>query len=141
VIPSKSIPQGMAALVAFNAGADLETNTQAMTAAIGQVKTGLVTRAVRDTRMGDVEIKEGDFIGIAEKEIVTAGTDLLESAKALLNCLVDEETGIVTIFLGEGAEEEQAEALQEVLAEAHPDVEVEILAGGQPLYPFIFSVE
>ncbi|MBR8658227.1 DAK2 domain-containing protein [Brevibacillus sp. NL20B1] len=141
VIPSKSIPQGMAALVAFNAGADLETNTQAMTAAIGQVKTGLVTRAVRDTRMGDVEIKEGDFIGIAEKEIVTAGTDLLESAKALLNCLVDEETGIVTIFLGEGAEEEQAKALQEVLAEAHPDVEVEILAGGQPLYPFIFSVE
>ncbi|MGI6187046.1 DAK2 domain-containing protein [Brevibacillus sp. MCWH] len=141
VIPSKSIPQGMAALVAFNAGADLETNTQAMTAAIGQVKTGLVTRAVRDTRMGDVEIKEGDFIGIAEKEIVTAGTDLLESAKALLNCLVDEETGIVTIFLGEGVEEEQAEALQEVLAEAHPDVEVEILAGGQPLYPFIFSVE
>jgi uncharacterized protein len=141
VIPSKSIPQGMAALVAFNAGADLETNTQAMTVAIGQVKTGLVTRAVRDTRMGDVEIKEGDFIGIAEKEIVTAGTDLLESAKALLDRLVDEETGIVTVFLGEGAGEEQAEELQQALAEAHPDVEVEILVGGQPLYPFIFSVE
>jgi uncharacterized protein len=141
VIPSKSIPQGMAALVAFNAGADLETNTQAMTAAIGQVKTGLVTHAVRDTRMGDVEIKEGDFIGMAEKEIVTAGSDLLESAKALLARLVDEETGIVTVFLGEGAGEEQAEELRQALAEAHPDVEVEILVGGQPLYPFIFSVE
>lgn len=141
VIPSKSIPQGMAALVSFNAGADLAANEAAMKRAIAQVKTGMVTHAVRDTRMGDVEIKEGDYIGIAEKEIVTSGPDLMESAASLLMEMVDEDTEIVTFFLGEGATQDQAEALEAVLTETYPDVEVEIQAGGQPLYPFIFSVE
>ncbi len=141
VIPSKSIPQGMAALIAFNAGVELEANRQAMTAAIEQVKTGLVTTSVRDTKMGEVEIKQGDFIGIAEKEIVTSGPDMMESARALLRNLVDDETGIVTIFCGEDVSEEQGEALQTMLADEYPDVEVEVQVGGQPLYPFIFSVE
>lgn len=141
VVPSKSIPQGMAALVAFNAGAELEANEAAMKKAVASVKTGMVTHAVRDTRMGDVEIKEGDYIGIAEKEIVTAGPDLMESAKTLLLELVDEDTEIVTLFLGEGATQAHAEALEAAVSDAYPDVEVEILVGGQPLYPFIFSVE
>ncbi|MDR7317349.1 DAK2 domain-containing protein [Brevibacillus nitrificans] len=141
VVPSKSIPQGMAALVAFNREAGIEANTIAMNKAIASVKTGMVTHAVRDTRMGDVEIKEGDYIGIAEKEIVTAGPDLLQSAQTLLLDLVDEDAEIVTMFLGEGATQEVAEALEAALAEAYPDVEVEIQDGGQPLYPFIFSVE
>jgi DAK2 domain fusion protein YloV len=141
VVPSKSIPQGMAALVAFNRDAGIEANTIAMNKAIASVKTGMVTHAVRDTRMGDVEIKEGDYIGIAEKEIVTAGPDLLQSAQTLLLDLVDEDAEIVTLFLGEGATQEMAEALEAALAEAYPDVEVEIQDGGQPLYPFIFSVE
>jgi DAK2 domain fusion protein YloV len=141
VIPSKSIPQGMAALIAFNAGVDLEANKEAMSAALAQVKTGMVTTSVRDTKMGDVEIKQGDYIGIAEKEIVTSGPDLIESAKALLRELIDDETGIVTIFLGEEASEEDGETLQAMLADEYPDVEVEVQTGGQPLYPFIFSVE
>ncbi|KQL44248.1 hypothetical protein AN963_22765 [Brevibacillus choshinensis] len=141
VIPSKSIPQGLAALVAFNGAAEIEANTTAMKKAIASVKTGMVTNAVRDTRMGDVEIKEGDYIGIAEKEIVTAGPDLMASAVTLLLELVDEDAEIVTMFLGEGATQEQAEALEAALADAYPDVEVEIQDGGQPLYPFIFSVE
>lgn len=141
VVPSKSIPQGMAALVAFNRDAGIEANTVAMNKAIASVKTGMVTHAVRDTRMGDVEIKEGDYIGIAEKEIVTAGPDLLQSAQTLLLDLVDEDAEIVTMFLGEGATQEMAEALEAALADAYPDVEVEIQDGGQPLYPFIFSVE
>jgi DAK2 domain fusion protein YloV len=141
VVPSKSIPQGMAALVAFNAGAELEANEAAMKKAVASVKTGMVTHAVRDTRMGDVEIKEGDYIGIAEKEIVTAGPDLMESAETLLLELVDEDTEIVTLFLGEGATQAHAEALEAAVSDAYPDVEVEILVGGQPLYPFIFSVE
>ena len=141
VIPSKSIPQGLAALIAFHADAELEANAKSMEKAISQVKTGMVTHAVRDTRMGDVEIAEGDYIGIAEKEIVTAGPDLMESAATLLKQLVDDETEIVTIFLGEEATEEQAEALQTTVTDAYPDVEVEIQEGGQPLYPFIFSVE
>ncbi|MED4581815.1 DAK2 domain-containing protein [Brevibacillus choshinensis] len=141
VIPSKSIPQGLAALVAFNGAAEIEANTTAMKKAIASVKTGMVTHAVRDTRMGDVEIKEGDYIGIAEKEIVTAGPDLMASAVTLLLELVDEDAEIVTMFLGEGATQEQAEALEAALADAYPDVEIEIQDGGQPLYPFIFSVE
>ncbi|MDF2682087.1 MAG: hypothetical protein K0R47_3277 [Brevibacillus sp.] len=141
VIPSKSIPQGLAALVAFNGAAEVEANTTAMKKAIASVKTGMVTHAVRDTRMGDVEIKEGDYIGIAEKEIVTAGPDMMASAVTLLLELVDEDAEIVTMFLGEGATQEQAVALEAALADAYPDVEVEIQDGGQPLYPFIFSVE
>lgn len=141
VIASKSIPQGMAALVAFRADAGPKENEAAMTRAIAHVKTGMVTSAVRDTRMGDVEIREGDYIGIAEKEIVTAGSDLLQTAKELLLEMVDEETEIVTIFRGQEATQEQAEALEAALAAACPDVEAEIQYGGQPLYPFIFSVE
>lgn len=141
VIPTKSIPQGMAALVAFNGAAEAEANASAMKKAIASVKTGMVTHAVRDTRMGDVEIKEGDYIGIFEKEIVTAVPDLMESAQALLMEMVDEDAEIVTMFLGEGATEEMAEALEASLADKYPDVEVEIQDGGQPLYPFIFSVE
>jgi len=141
VIPTKSVPQGMAALVAFNGGASLEENTTAMTDAIASVKTGQVTYAVRDTKMGDVDIKEGDYIGIAEKEIVTSQSDLMGTAKALLRELVDEDTSIVTIITGEGSKPEQAEALALLLSVDFPDADVEILAGGQPLYPFIFAVE
>jgi len=141
VIPTKSIPQGLAALVAFNGAAGAEANAAAMKRAIANVKTGMVTHAVRDTRMGDVEFKEGDYIGIAEKEIVTACPDLQQSAVALLMEMVDEDSEIVTVFIGEGATQEQAEALEAALADAYPNVEVEIQEGGQPLYSFIFSVE
>ncbi|MGC5327216.1 DAK2 domain-containing protein [Brevibacillus sp. SYSU BS000544] len=141
VIPTKSVPQGMAALVAFNGGADLDSNEQGMTAAANAVKTGLVTFAVRDTQMGEVTIKQDDFIGIADGKILVAEPDMMESAKGLLNQLVDEDAGLVTIIFGEGASEDQAAELEEMLSEAFPDVEVEIYAGNQPLYPFIFSVE
>ncbi|MBO8162341.1 MAG: DAK2 domain-containing protein [Brevibacillus sp.] len=141
VVPTKSVPQGMAALVAFNGGADLESNLLAMGEASKQVKTGMVTHAVRDTQMGDVQIKEGDFIGLADGTIVTAERELMKSAEGLLKMLVDEETEIVTILYGEDATKEQAEELQALLADVYPDVEVEVLPGGQPLYPFIISVE
>ncbi|WP_139489792.1 DAK2 domain-containing protein [Brevibacillus dissolubilis] len=141
VIPSRSVPQGMAALVAFNGGNDLEANREAMTNAIAQVKTGQVTHAVRDTKMGDVEIAEGDFIGISEGTIVTSKPDMMESAKELLQQMVDEDTGLVTIIFGEEAGEDQAAELEEQLTETFPDVEVEVLPGRQPLYPFIFAVE
>lgn len=141
VIPTKSVPQGMTALVAFNGGVTFEENKEAMTEAIASVKTGMVTHAVRDTKMGDLEIKEGDFIGIAEKEIVASHPDMIAATKALLHDLVDDDSAIVTIITGEGASQEQAEALAILLSADHPDLDVEILAGGQPLYPFIFAVE
>lgn len=141
VIPTKSVPQGMAALVAFNGSADLERNQQAMSEAASAVKTGLITFAVRDTQMGDVVIKQDDYIGIVDGTIVVSMSDMMESAKGLLNELVDDDAGLVTIIYGEDATQEQAAELEEMLAQAHPDVEVELYAGKQPLYPFIFSVE
>jgi len=141
VVPSKSIPQGLAALVAFNGGTDLAANQAAMSEAMAQARTGMVTHAVRDTRMGDVEIKEGDFIGIAEKEIVVSASDMMEVAQTLLTHLVDEDTAVVAIFHGEGATEAQGQELADLLTERFPDVEVEVHFGGQPLYPFIFAVE
>lgn len=141
VIPSKSVPQGMTALVAFDGALSLEANRETMTAAMAQVKTGLVTHSVRDTKLGEVEIKEGDFIGIADGTIVTAQPDMLETAKELLRQMVDEDTGIVSILLGEGTADEQGEELVALLADVYPDVEAEVAYGGQPLYPFIFAVE
>ncbi|MGE5701951.1 MAG: DAK2 domain-containing protein [Clostridia bacterium] len=141
VIPTKSVPQGMAALVAFNGGESLDENREEMTKAIAQVKTGLVTYSVRDTKMGDVDIKEGDYIGIADGTIVTAHAELMDSAKELLTKLVDDDTGVVTILFGEDASAEQGEELLQLLADTYPDVEAEVANGGQPLYPFIFSVE
>lgn len=141
VVPTKSIPQGMAALLAFNGGENLESNLQAMTEASKRVKTGLVTHAVRDTQMGEMQIKAGDYIGIAEGAIVTSEPDVMEAAAQLLRQLIDEETEIVTILYGQDMSEERAKLLKERVANDHPDVELEILSGGQPLYPFIFSVE
>lgn len=141
VIPTKSVPQGMAALVAFNGAVDLDPNQTAMTEAASAVKTGLVTFAVRDTQMGDVTIKQDDFIGIADGSIVVSLPDMMESAKGLLQELIDEETGLVTIIHGEGATDDQVAQLEEMLEETYPDVEVEVYDGKQPLYPFIFAVE
>jgi len=141
VIPTKSVPQGMAALVAFQPEAELDVNKAVMTEAVSQVKTGLVTFAVRDTKMGDVEINEGDYIGISESTIVTSTPSVMETAKNLLSDLVTDDTGLVTIICGEDASEEQGAELQEMLTETYPDVEVEVLSGKQPLYPFIFAVE
>lgn len=141
VIPTKSVPQGMAALVSFNGGESLQTNEEAMTAAAQHVKTGLVTNSVRDTKMGDIEIREGDYIGIAEKEIVAASEDMETTTKQLLQSLIDEDTGVVTIIYGEGASNEQAEMISRFVESHYPDVEIEVLSGGQPLYPYIISVE
>lgn len=141
VIPAKSVPQGMTALVSFNGKESLETNQETMTKAIGQVKTGLVTHSVRDTKMGDVKIREGDFIGIVDGTIVTARAELMDAAKELLGQMVEDETGIVSILLGEEVQAERGEELMQLLADAHPDVEAEVAYGGQPLYPFIFAVE
>ncbi|MGD8190121.1 DAK2 domain-containing protein [Brevibacillus ginsengisoli] len=141
VIPTKSVPQGMAALVAFNGSSEIEKNLQTMTEAASAVKTGLVTFAVRDTQMGEVDIKQDDFIGIADGTIVVSLPDMMESAEGLLHKLIDEETGLVTIIHGEGATEEQVSQLENMLEESYPDVEVEVYNGKQPLYPFIFAVE
>ncbi|WP_088005892.1 DAK2 domain-containing protein [Indiicoccus explosivorum] len=141
VVPTKNVPQGMAALLAFNPEASVEDNKNAMTEAISFVKSGQVTHAVRDTSIDGIEIKKDDFMGIAENKIVVSAADLKEAAQELLRQLIDDEAEIVTILYGEDAEETDADELAEFIATLNDEVEVEIHHGRQPLYPYIFSIE
>ncbi len=141
VIPSKTVPQGMSALLAFNPSGDLETNKKGMIAALEHVKTGQITYAVRDTSIDGLQIETGDFMGIADGKIVAKSKDKVQSAKELLGKMIDEDTEILTIIKGEEALEEELEAIVSFVEENYEDVEVEVHDGKQPLYSFIFSVE
>ncbi|WP_088033676.1 DAK2 domain-containing protein [Evansella clarkii] len=141
VVPSKSVPQGLAALLAFNPAADLKDNEEEMKEALSTVKTGEVTYAVRDTSISGVEIKKGDFMGIVEKDIVSTDSDVQGVAKELLSKMVDEDSEIITIIRGEDRTEEEADELASYLEEQYKDVEVEVHEGNQPLYSYIISVE
>ncbi|MFB5164439.1 MULTISPECIES: DAK2 domain-containing protein [Parageobacillus] len=141
VIPSKTVPQGMSALLAFNPSLSEEQNEKAMTVALSRVKTGQVTFSVRDTTIDGVEIEKDDYMGLADNKIVAAERDKLLVTKQLLNTLIDEDSEIVTMIYGEEATEEEVEAIVSYIEETYPDVEVEVHNGKQPLYPFIFSVE
>ncbi|MED3964717.1 DAK2 domain-containing protein [Niallia taxi] len=141
VIPSKTVPQGMSALLAFNPSGDLETNKKGMIAALEHVKTGQITYAVRDTSIDGLQIETGDFMGIADGKIVAKSKEKVQSAKELLGKMIDEDTEILTIIKGEEALEEELEAIVSFVEENYEDVEVEVHDGKQPLYSFIFSVE
>lgn len=141
VIPTKTIPQGIAAVLAFNLLEDAETNTEAMSEAIQNVKTGQVTYAVRDTNFNGINIVKDELIGLSDKEIRSAGKDISRVASELIRQMVSNEDEILTIFYGEEVELEEAEKLQRLLEDAYPDLEVELYEGGQPLYYYIFSLE
>jgi DAK2 domain fusion protein YloV len=141
VIPSKTVPQGMSAMLAFNPSATAEQNEKAMNAALSRVKTGQVTFAVRDTTIDGVEIAKDDYMGIADGKIVVSDKQKLRVAKALIEQMLDDESEIVTILYGEDASEEEVDEIARHIEEVRPDVEVEVHNGKQPLYPFIFSVE
>ncbi|MEK5416092.1 MULTISPECIES: DAK2 domain-containing protein [Paenibacillus] len=141
VIPSKSIPQGIAAAFAFQEEDAVETNSENMLEAISHVKSGQVTNAVRDTSFDGLEIKSGQFIGISNSKIVAAADDLLAASQALLSNMLENGDEIVTILIGAETESEATDSLSEWLEETYPNVEVEIHEGGQPLYYYLFSVE
>lgn len=141
VIPSKSIPQGIAAAFAFQEEDSVETNSGNMLEAITHVKSGQVTNAVRDTSFDDLEIKSGQFIGISNSKIVAAADDLLAASQALLSNMLENGDEIVTILIGAETDSEVTDSLSEWLEETYPNVEVEIHEGGQPLYYYLFSVE
>ncbi|WP_071459407.1 DAK2 domain-containing protein [Bacillus massilinigeriensis] len=141
VIPSKTVPQGMSALLAFNPGADVEINKGFMMEAMQHVKTGQLTFAVRDTTIDGIDIDKGDFMGIADGKIVLKNKQLLSAAKELLQAMVDENSEILTILKGEDASEEDVEELEGFISSEFKDIEVEIHNGGQPLYAFIFAIE
>ncbi|SEM46876.1 hypothetical protein SAMN05192533_10347 [Mesobacillus persicus] len=141
VIPSKTVPQGMSALLAFNPGEDLAGNEAGMNEAMQQVKTGQLTYAVRDTSIDGLEIETGDFMGISEGKIVLKDKDRVHAATALLENMLTDDDEILTILKGEDATQEDVEKLIEFVGKKFEDVEVEVHDGGQPLYPFIFAIE
>lgn len=141
VVPTKTIPQGMAAILAFNPAESVETNKANMTQGFAHVKTGQVTFAVRDTSIDGVEIRKDDYMALAEGKIILSTPEMMDAAKQVLEGLMDEDSEIITIIYGEDATAEQADELQNFIEENYPDAEVEIVEGKQSLYPFILSVE
>lgn len=141
VIPTKTIPQGITALVNFIPNHTAEENKESMLEEIALVKTGQVTYAVRDTEIDGKEIKQDDYMGIGDKSILSVGKDLKETTLEMVDAMMDEDSAIVSIYYGSDAEEAAAEALGAAIEEKYPDVEVEINDGGQPIYYYVISVE
>lgn len=141
VIPTKNVAQAFATLVTFDADADVSENEANMMEALSSVKSGQVTYAVRDTVINDVEVKEGNIIGIAEGKLLSAGDKVDEITTNLIEKLVDEDSAIITLFYGEDTLEEEAKALRDLLEEKFEDIDVELHYGGQPLYYYLISVE
>jgi DAK2 domain fusion protein YloV len=141
VIPSKTVPQGLSALLAFNPSAELQANKVSMNDALEHVKTGQITFAVRDTQIDGLDIEKDDFMGIAEGKIVVKNKNKGKVAEELLSQMLDDDSEILTIIYGEDVSEEEVSQLTQFVEENYRDVEVEIHNGGQPLYSFIFSIE
>ena len=141
VIPTKTIPQGITAVINFVPELSVEENEETMLREIKNVKTGQVTYAVRDTVIDDKEIKQDDFMGIGDQGILSVGKELETTVLDMIEQLIDEDSAIVSIYYGEDAREDAANAIGEKITEAHPDVEVEVHYGGQPIYYYIISVE
>ncbi len=141
VVPTETIPQGIAALIAYDPDASIEDNAKAMASAAKRVKTGEVTYAVRDSSHNGVEVSERDFIGIAGGELRVAGKQCAEVVRSLVTDMVQPDDELITLFYGEDVSESEASRLAEQIAEDHPTCEVELQYGGQPLYYYIIMVE
>ncbi len=141
VIPSKTVPQGITALINFMPDSSPEENAARMTEELSSVKTGQVTYAVRDTLIDDKSIKQGDYMGMGDSSILSVGKDMGAVIKDLVAQLVDEDSAIISIYYGEEIDEPAAQKLGAELEEAYPDCEVEVHLGGQPIYYYVISVE
>ena len=141
VIPTKTIPQGITALVNYIPDHSAEENKEQMMAEIENVKTGQVTYAVRDTEIDGKTIKQNDFMGIGDKSILSVGTDLMATTLEMVDAMVDEDSAIVSIYFGSDSDEDSANELAAAIEEKYPDVEVEVNDGGQPIYYYVITVE
>ena len=141
VVPTRSVPQGIAAAVAFMPDDAAEVNFANMKEAAGAVKTGQVTYAVRDTTLDGAEIHKGDIMGLMDGKISSIGHDIADVSIDLLRGMVDDVSELITVFYGADTAKEEAAALSERLTEIFPDCDVEVHMGGQPLYYYLFSVE
>ncbi|MFT9497164.1 DAK2 domain-containing protein [Anaerosolibacter sp.] len=141
VIPTKTVPQGIAAVLAFNADESSESNAELMLRAIKNVTTGQVTYSVRNTQFNDIEIKKDDILGMQDGDIKQVGVDVDEVSYLLLKNMISEDTEMITIFYGEDISIEKAQELADKIAELRNDIDIEVYFGGQPLYYYIFSIE
>ncbi|UXR66609.1 fatty acid kinase catalytic subunit FakA [Staphylococcus pasteuri] len=141
VIPTKSVPQGIAALFQFDADSSLEDNKSHMVNALDVVKSGSVTFAVRDTKIDGVEIKKDEFMGLAEDKIITCDADQYTATKQLLEAMLSEDSEILTIIAGEDSKQQITNQLTEWVESTYPDVEIENHNGQQPIYQYLFAVE
>ena len=141
VIETRTLPQGLTSLLAFDSGKTIEENHERMTAALSDVVSGSVTTAVRDTTIDGLEIHENDNLGMVDGKILVSNPDMLTTLKATFAKMLDEDSEIVSIYIGEDGDEELANGLAQDLMEEYEDLEVDIHQGNQPVYPYIFSVE
>ena len=141
VIPTKSVPQGIAAMISFVPDKSVQDNTAAMSEEIKHVKTGQVTYAVRDTRIDDKEISQGDIMGIGDSAILAVGKDIHDTTQELISKMVDDESEIISVYYGEDTTKEAAEQLENELKKEYPDCDIEFHNGGQPIYYYLISVE
>lgn len=141
VIPSKSVPQGIAAMLAFNEDASKEENKENMMEAVASVIDASITYAVRDTTINGKEIHKDDIIGIAAKDIISSGKTVYDVVTDTVDKLMDEDISLVTLFYGEDVSEEDAEVVREAIEEKYPDIDIDVIEGDQPIYYYIISLE
>ena len=141
VVETRTVPQGLTSLLAFDPNRDIEANFAAMTASLSDVKSGSVTTAVRDTTIDGLEIRENDNLGMVDGKIVVSNPDMMATLEATFAHMLDEDSEIVSIYVGEEGDEALAQVLAQNLEDQHEDIEVEIHQGDQPVYPYLFSVE
>lgn len=141
VIPTKTVPQGITAIINYMPEEDVDTNEETMLEEIKNVKTGQITYAVRDTHIDDKEIHEGDIMGIGDAGILSVGQSVGETAKEMLALMADEDTELISLYYGEDIQEDEAEKFAEEVAELYPDADVDLQLGGQPIYYYVISVE
>lgn len=141
VIPSKNIPQGIAALINYTEGSSASDNEKNMAAEMLNIKSGQVTYAVRDTNMDGRDIKKGDFMGLTDKTIISVGKTAKDAAKELIKELADDSSELVCLYYGSDTTEEEAETLADEIVASYSGIDVEVQYGGQPVYSYYISVE
>ena len=141
VIPTKTVPQGITAVISYMPEADVDTNLEAMQDAVKNVKTGQVTYAVRDTKIDDKVIHEGDIMGIGDQGILSVGQSVEDMTKDMLAQLVDEDSELISLYYGQDIQAEDAEKFTQALEDIYPDIDIDVHMGGQPIYYYVLSVE
>ena len=141
VVPTKTIPQGISAMISFVPEKGGEENLASMTDAISRVKTGQITYAVRDTHIDDKEIHQGDIMGIGDAGILSVGQDIAETTLEMLEQLVDDDSELISLYYGQDVTEEEADAFTQEVEKLYPDIDVDVHCGGQPIYYYVLAVE